>query len=119
MSGLFLLLQLATRRTEGGDPVSDVEAWKTAFNYGLPAVLLLGGGIGLYRLLLMAGKFLAPIISDLTKKHISTMDTFEVVGKGLLQQQEAQTALMKRHDDTLVTHTEMIDQIHKAVVKQS
>lgn len=95
----------------------DVEAIKVMFNYGVPAGLLIAAGVAFYRLAIYCGSFLGPIISDMASRHVKTMETFEVVGKGLLQQQEAQTELMKRHDVLLVDHTNKIDDIHKAVMK--
>lgn len=95
----------------------DVESIKVLFNYGVPAGLLLALGVAIYRLAIAGGSFLGPIISDMANRHVKTMETFEVVGKGLLQQQEAQTELMKRHDVLLGDHTTKIDDIHKAVMK--
>ena len=95
----------------------DAETVKMLFNYGVPAGLLVALMAGAYRLAIIAGGFLAPLLRDLTGQHLKTMSTFEVVGKGLLEQQAAQTELMKRHDTTLVSQGAKIDDIHKAVVR--
>ena len=80
-------------------------------NYGLPAGLLVFFLLGVYRLAYTAEAFLAPIVKDLTGQHIQTMNTFETVGKGLLQQSEAQTALLKSSGPK-------IDEIHEEVVQR-
>ena len=87
----------------------DSELIKTAFNYGLPAALLILTIVGSYPICSRAGVFLAPIIKDVASKHMETMATFETVGKGLLQQSEAQTALMK-------SSGVKIDEIHEEVI---
>ena len=89
----------------------DSEFIKTIFNYGLPAGLLVLFLLGVYRLAYTAGAFLAPIVKDLTGQHIQTMNTFETVGKGLLQQSEAQTALLKSSGPK-------IDEIREEVVQR-
>jgi len=89
----------------------DSEFIKTIFNYGLPAGLLILFLLGVYRLAHSAGGFMAPIIKDMTSQHIQTMNTFETVGKGLLQQSEAQTALLKSSGPK-------IDEIHEEVVQR-
>lgn len=93
------------------------EVVKQLFQYGLPSVLLIGGCAGVWKLLWAIGSFLAPLVSDLfaaAKRFLETNVTFlqkmEVLGDGLLRQQEAQTALMERTDGK-------INEIHKAVVK--
>lgn len=95
----------------------DVETIKVLFNYGVPAGLLLAVGVAVYRLAIIAGSFLGPIITEMANRHVKTMETFEIVGTGLLKQQEAQTELMKRHDVLLGDHTNKIDDIHKVIVK--
>lgn len=95
----------------------DVEFVKMLFNYGVPAGILIAASLGVYHLLKSAGFFLGPIVKDVAVKHVEMMATLEVVGKGLLQQAEAQTEISKRHDETLDKHTLTLDEIHKAVVK--
>jgi hypothetical protein len=94
-----------------------IEWVKTCFDYGVPTGLFVLALVLAYRLAILSGNFLAPLIASLTTKHMATMETLEVVGKGLLQQQEAQTELMKRHDETLVSNTLKLHEIHRAVVK--
>lgn len=103
----------------------DIETIKMFFNYGVPAGLLMALVIVVYRVSVSAGLFLGPIIKelatiikDLATKHVQTMETFEVVGTGLLDQQKAQTELMKRHDGMLGDQTTKINEIHEAVVKK-
>ena len=95
----------------------DVETIKMFFNYGVPAGILVLLCFLFYRISASSGRFLAPIIKDVATKHIETMETFEVIGKGLLDAQQAQTELLKLHNGMLGEHTTKIDQIHRAVVK--
>jgi hypothetical protein len=94
-----------------------IESVKAFFDYGVPTGLFILFGVLIYRLAILSGGFLGPLISSLATKHMATLETFEVVGRGLLQQQEAQTELMKRHDETLVSNTVKLNEIHRAVVK--
>lgn len=92
------------------------EVVKQVFNYGTPAVFLLLICLGSWKILWAVGSFLAPLITQLfstAQRFLETNVTFlqkmEVLGDGLLKQQEAQTALMQRTDGK-------ISEIHDAVV---
>lgn len=95
----------------------------TAFNYGVPTGVLLLILYGGFRILQKVGAFTAPLVKDIAAKHMQMIDTMETVGTGLLQQQQAQTALMEMkskvldaHGNTLETIGGQVKEIHRAVV---
>ena len=104
--------------------MSEMDWIKQAFQYGLPTFLLLAFCWGMWRVLWAVGTFFTPLIreffdaaKEFLQKNVQFLSKMEVLGDGLLSQQEAQTELMKRHDTLLTSTTKKIDEIHQHVVK--
>jgi len=101
------------------------EEWlRQIVQYGLPTVLLFSFCFIAWQTLWAIGAFVAPLVRDFfaagkafLETNIQFLKKMEILGDGLLRQQEAQTELMQRHDTALAQHKEKLDAIHRAVVK--